>query len=79
MSSKVNSLRNARNLDAVCKLKNDNFQHGQYGIMSDGQTVWLFKQQKGKPCTDTIAIPKRAFDRLHDFYGCPQPRVRAQR
>lgn len=66
------SLRQAKDLPTICKLKRDNYDVGPWSIMTDGRTVWISKQKVGEKPTDQIAIPKHIFDRLLACYEKPK-------
>ena len=69
MKAKTMSLRQARTFNQVCDLPRDNYDVGDFGIMTDGSTVWLCEQKLRKPAEQAFAIPKGKFDKLFDAYG----------
>lgn len=71
--AKTRSLRQVRNLDDVCKLRRDNYEHKDWSIMTDGYCVWISKQKVGEDRTHHIEVPKAIFDKLFDSYGKPTP------
>ncbi len=73
---KATSLREAKSETAVCRLRRDHYEIGDWCIMSDGYRVWISKQKLGESRTDHIEVPKRIFDQLLARYERPQKTVR---
>jgi len=67
------SLRQAKSTNDVCSLRRDNYECGDWSIMTDGYRVWISKQKMGESRTDHIEVPKAIFDKLFDCYGKPMP------
>lgn len=63
------SLRQVRTFNQVCAMPRDNYDCGNFSIMTDGKTLWLCEQKLKKPATQAFAIPKAKFDKLFDAYG----------
>ena len=76
---KVKSLRNARSIDELCALKRDNFELGDYWIMSDGETVSIAHQARGEMAKAMVSVPIRTFNGLFDRYQKDQSSKRGGR
>lgn len=76
MKPKAKSLMDCRNADQVVKLERDHFEYDNFGVLSDGYTVWLHEQKIGEMPQQSFQIPKRVFDALIRRYIKPQGRGR---
>jgi hypothetical protein len=70
---KTRSLRQVRGTNAVCELRRDHYEFGDWSIMTDGYRVWISKQKVGESPTDRIEVPKPIFDKMFDSYGKKTP------
>lgn len=61
-------MRDAKSGKDVLKLERDNWQFGDYGLLCDGDIVYLSQQKVGWPRLQNIEIPKKLFDKLVDAY-----------
>lgn len=52
----------------ICNMSHDNVQVGDFSIMTDSFTVWLSEQAWGEMPKQKIAIPRRVFNKLIDWY-----------
>lgn len=52
----------------LCKMPRDNFDVGDFNIITDGHTVWLGEQKTGKQPTQRFQIPRAVFNRLIRWY-----------
>lgn len=71
-AKKTLSLRDAKTEKEVCLLQRDHFDVGDFGVMSNGTTVWLTEQRLGEKQKQVIEVPKKVFDKLIDVYMKPQ-------
>lgn len=58
----------AKSFTAVCKLKTDNFDTGNYWILHGVDIITLAEQEVGNPAAQGISIPKQAFDKMVAWY-----------
>lgn len=69
------SLRNA-SFNQICRVRRDNYNQGDFSIMTDGHTTWLSEQKMGEHRKQGIAIPRGVFNRLLQRYLAEQKFIR---
>ena len=57
-----------KTIDQVCALRRDNFDAGDFWIITDGYNVSLAEQKVGEKSTGMVTIPRREFNRLVTWY-----------
>lgn len=72
MKPKLLSPRKIRGFNHVLVLNSDHHDTETHWILTDGHSVSIAQKAIGKPCTASIKVPKRVFDRLVDWYMRPQ-------
>ena len=58
----------AKSLQDFCKLNRQNFDSGDFWILSNQYTIFVHEQKSGKPSKQNISIPKSRFDKLIKWY-----------
>jgi hypothetical protein len=66
------SLQESNGAGNVGELERDHFTVSDFGLLSDGVTVWLSQQRQGSPPDQSFEIPKYIFDGLVEHYQKPQ-------
>ena len=58
----------AQTFNAVCRLKTDSFDVGNFWVLHGGNVISFAEQKLGHKATQTITIPKKTFDRMIAWY-----------
>lgn len=61
----------------VCRLARDNFDAGDFWILTDGTRVTLASQKAGESPTQSITIPRAEFNKLVAWYMRDQKTIKA--
>ena len=65
------SPKSAKTLTQVCSLRSDNYDVGDFWILTDGPTVTISAQKLGHPVTASITVPKWIFNQMLNWYSRP--------
>ena len=63
-------------LDDLCRITRDNFDAGEFWIITDSVEVTIAHQIAGEEAKAMVTIPRREFNRLIRWYMRPQKVVR---
>lgn len=58
----------AASIEAICRLNRDNFDSGNFWILTDGDEVSIVEQKLGETPSQRIAVPRATFNRLIGWY-----------
>lgn len=60
----------------LCRIKRDNFDVGNFTIMTDAHKVWLSEQPMGGTVVQQIGMTRSTFNKLVRWYLRPQKAIR---
>ena len=67
----MRSPKTAHMFNQVCALRTDNISFSWGWAFVDEDTITISMQVTGKPCTESVSITKRDFNRLIRWYEKP--------